>query len=132
MLAADTNVLVRMLAADDARQHAEATTLFVNGEIWIAKTVLLETVWVLRKEYGFEHRVVGDAVGKLLGLSNVHVEDEESVLAALSLMGSGIDFADAIHLCSKPRGCTFVSFDKALVKRAKRAGLTGVSGIPVK
>jgi predicted nucleic-acid-binding protein len=132
MLAADTNVLVRLLAVDDARQHAEARALFTVSKIWIAKTVLLETVWVLRKEYGFDHGVVSDVIGKLLGLANVQVEDEESVLAALSLMGSGIDFADAIHLSSKPPGCTFVSFDKALVKRAKQAGVAGVSGIPVR
>ena len=87
---------------------------------------------MLRKEYGFEHGVVGGAVAKLLGLSNVHVEDEESVLAALSLMDAGIDFADAIHLSSRPRGCTFVSFDKTLVKRAKRAGISSISGIPVR
>jgi predicted nucleic acid-binding protein len=51
------------------------------------------------------------------------VEDEASVATALDLWAQGLDFADAIHLTSRQVGSTFVSFDKALVKRATRAGL---------
>ena len=132
MTAVDTNVIVRLLTGDDPKQAAVAKTLFASTEIWIAKTVLLETGWVLRSLYGFEESVIRDAFGKLLGLKNVEVEDEPSVAAALALTAHGIELADALHLSSKPAGAAFVSFDQAFIRRAKRAGIEGVSGVTVK
>jgi predicted nucleic-acid-binding protein len=128
MIAADTNVLVRLLTGDDAKQAAAARSLFAAGPIWIAKTVLLETGWVLGSLYGFEEGAVRDALTKLLGLKNVHVEDEPAVAAALALMAHGVEFADALHLSSRPPGAEFVSFDKSFVRRARRAGVAQVSG----
>ena len=127
MIAVDTNVLVRLLAGDDPKQVAAAQSLFAAGPIWIAKTVLLETGWVLRSRYGFEEPAICDAFRGLLGLKNVHAEDETSVVAALALTVHGIDLADAMHLSSRPAGARFVSFDQSLVGRAKRAGATEVS-----
>jgi len=129
MIAADTNVLVRLLTGDDAKQAAAARSLFAAGPIWIAKTVLLETGWVLGSLYGFEEGAVRDALTKLLGLKNVHIEDESAVAAALALMAHGVEFADALHLSSRPRGAEFVSFDKSFVRRAQRAGVAQVSGV---
>ena len=129
MIAADTNVLVRLLTGDDAKQAAAARSLFAAGPIWIAKTVLLETGWLLGSMYGFEEGAVRDALTKLLGLKNVHVEDEPAVAAALALMAHGIEFADALHLSSRPPGAEFVSFDKSFVRRARRAGVAQVSGV---
>ncbi len=68
MTAVDTNVVVRLLTEDDAKQAATARSLFASGPIWIAKTVLLEAGWVLRSLYGFEERAIRDAFTKLLGL----------------------------------------------------------------
>jgi predicted nucleic-acid-binding protein len=132
MTAVDTNILVRLLTGDDARQEAAARSLFAAGPIWIAKTVLLETGWVLRSLYGFEDGAIRDAFTKLLGLENVHAEDEPAVAAALSLTAQGIEFADAIHLASRPPGASFVSFDQSFVRRARRTGATGVSGLPAR
>jgi predicted nucleic-acid-binding protein len=129
MTAVDTNVLVRLLTGDDPKQAAAARSLFAAGPIWIAKTVLLETGWVLHSRYGFEEAAIRDAFRKLLGLKNVHAEDEPSVAAALALTVHGIELADAMHLSSRPAGARFVSFDQAFVRRAKRAGATEVSGI---
>ncbi len=39
------NVLVRFLVRDNAKQAARAASLIRAGEIWISKTVLLETEW---------------------------------------------------------------------------------------
>jgi len=132
MTAVDTNVLVRLLTEDDPKQAAAARSLFASGSIWIAKTVLLETGWVLRSLYGFEESAIRDALIKLLGLKNVHIEDEPSVAAALELTVHGIELADALHLASKPPGATFVSFDQPFVRRATRAGIAGVSGVTAK
>jgi predicted nucleic-acid-binding protein len=129
MTAVDTNVLVRLLTGDDPKQETAARALFASEPIWIAKTVLLETGWVLRSLYGFEESAIRDAFTKLLGLKNVRIEDEPAVAAALALTSNGIDLADAMHLTSRPPGAAFVSFDKSFVQRARRAGVTGISGM---
>jgi predicted nucleic-acid-binding protein len=127
MTAVDTNVIVRLLTGDDPKQAAAAKSLFRQQPVWIAKTVLLETAWVLRSLYGYEENAIREAFIKLLGLKNVHVEDEPSIAAALTLTGLGLDLADALHLTSRPPGAAFVSFDQSFVRRAKRASVTGVS-----
>ena len=132
MIAVDTNVLVRLLTGDEPKQEAAARSLFASEPIWIAKTVLLETSWVLRSLYGFEESAIRDAFTKLLGLKNVQAEDESSVAAALALTTQGIELADAMHVSSRPADAAFVSFDKSFVQRARRAGVAGVAGISVR
>ncbi len=132
MIAVDTNVLVRLLTGDEPKQQAAVRSLFASETIWIAKTVLLETGWVLRSLYGFEERAICEAFTKLLGLKNVHVEDESSVAAALALTTHGIELADAMHLSSRPPDVVFVSFDKSFVQRTKRAKVSGISAMSVK
>ena len=122
MIAVDTNVLVRLLTGDDPKQAAAARALFAAEPIWIAKTVFLETGWVLRSLYGFEESAIRGAFTKLLGLKNVHAEDESSLVAALALTAHGMELADALHLSSRPPAAAFVSFDKSFVQRAARVG----------
>jgi predicted nucleic-acid-binding protein len=129
MIAVDTNVLVRLLTGDDPEQSAAARSLFAAKPIWIAKTVLLETGWVLRSLYGFDDSAIREAFTRLLGLKNVRAEDELSVAAALELTAHGIELADAMHLSSRPPGAVFVSFDQSFIRRAKRARVTGISGV---
>ncbi len=129
MIAVDTNVLVRLLTSDDREQAAAAKGLFAAQQIWIAKTVLLETGWVLGSLYGFDESAIREAFTKLLGLRNVQVEDEPSVAAALALSTHGIELADAMHLSSRPIGARFVSFDQSFIRRARRAGVAEISGI---
>ena len=128
MVAVDTNVLVRLLTEDDPKQAAAAKLLFASEEILIPKTVLLEAAWVLRSLYGFEEREICDVFRKLLGLENVQAEDQTSVASALKLAAFGLEFADALHLSSSP-AARFVSFDRALVRRARRAGVANVSEV---
>lgn len=129
MTAVDTNVLVRLLTADDRRQTEAARSLFSSESIWIAKTVLLETAWVLRTRYGFEEAATADALKALLGLRNVDVEDRSSVAAAIELTAHGIELAEALHLCSRPTGAAFVSFDRSFIRRAERAGVDEVRAV---
>jgi predicted nucleic-acid-binding protein len=130
MIAVDTNVLVRLLTNDNPKQAAAARLLFEAETIWIAKTVLLETAWVLHSLYGFEENEICDAFTRLLGLRNVLAEDEQSVAAALVLASQGIQFADALHLSSRPPGSAFISLDRSFVRRANLAGAAEVSGLP--
>jgi predicted nucleic-acid-binding protein len=129
MTAVDTNVVVRLLTADDPKQSVAAQSLIAEGSVWIAKTVLLEANWVLRSLYGFEESEICEAFKKLLGLKNVQAEDTQAVAAALELTAHGIEFADAIHFSSRPAGTVFVSFDKTFVRRARHAGAVDISGM---
>lgn len=74
MVAVDTNVLVRLLTGDDARQTKRAAALFKKEPIFIPKTVLLGTEWVLRRLYRLEHGMVMHAFRQLSGLPNVELE----------------------------------------------------------
>jgi|ERR1035437_352936 predicted nucleic-acid-binding protein len=132
MIAVDTNVVVRLLTGDDPKQAAAAKSLFAAGPIWIAKTVLLETGWVLRTLYGFDESAIRGAFTALLGLQNVHTEDKASMADALGLTVHGIELADAMHLSGRPPGAIFVSFDRSFIRQARRAGVAGVSGVPAK
>src|SRR6266436_9254806 len=100
MIAVDTNVLVRLLTGDDPKQAAAARSLFATQPIWIGKTVLLETGWVLRNLYGFDESAIRHAFTKLLGLENVHTDDKPSIATVFDLRANGIELLDAIHWSS--------------------------------
>ena len=129
MIAVDTNVLVRLLTGDDPKQAMAARAILMRDSVWVAKTVILETAWVLGSLYKFDDAAIVDALTKFLGLDNVQAEDEPTVAAAFALTAHGIDIADALHLASRPAGASFATFDKAFVRSAKRAAVTGISGI---
>ena len=120
MVAVDTNVLVRFLVRDEARQAARAASLLRNTPVWISKTVLLETEWVLRSLYGFSADARAGALRALAGLQTVVLEDELAVAKALGWFQDGLDFADALHLASVGDAKQFATFDRKLIKQAKR------------
>ena len=121
MVAVDTNVLVRLVTADNTAQTARAATVFRSGPIFIAKSVLLETEWVLRYSYELGTEVILRSLRAVLGLENVSMEDPMAIAAALRLFERGLDFADALHIASSAHAERFVTFDAKLVKRARRA-----------
>ena len=120
MVAVDTNVLIRLITRDHKEQAARADRVFAEEQLWVAKTVLLETNWGLRSLYGFATRDVAHVLTKLAGLANVHVEDPLAVAQALLWVESGLDFADGLHVASRGRAERFATFDTRLVKRAAK------------
>ena len=116
MIALDTNVVVRLLAADDPVQFEIAREVFRSDSLWLSKTALLETEWVLRYSYDQSPRVILDAFRKLLGYPHLQVEDRSAVLRALSLFEAGADFGDALHLASSGESDRFVTFDRPFAK----------------
>jgi len=125
MISIDTNVLIRLFTGDDKKQAAKAKQLFATEPVYITKTVILETEWVLRYAYEFKASDIADAFTKLLGQKNVSAEDAHHVAQATSLLYDGMDFADALHLvCSQ--NYAFATFDKKLKTKALDAGLKTV------
>lgn len=120
MIGVDTNVLVRLLTGDDPDQAGRAANLFARKNIFIPKTVLLETEWVLRYSYELPPQVVLAAFRNVLGLPQVMAEDSGALVEALARYEDGMDFADALHLASARKADGFATFDTRLKKRAGR------------
>ena len=127
MVAVDTNIVIRLLTRDDPEQASRAIALFESEEIWVSKTVFLETEWVLRSVYGLSGDRAVAVLRGLAGLPNVRVEDSVAVSRALEWAVLGLELADALHLASRRESDKFVSLDEKLVKRAKRAGVSRVA-----
>jgi predicted nucleic-acid-binding protein len=127
MIAADTNVIVRLFISDDTGQAAVAKHIFSTEQVWVSRTVLLETAWVLGKTYRVDQKAILEACTDLMGMANVRIESESAIVAALELAAHGMQIADAIHVACRPAGTEFVTFDEVLIKRARRAGVRQVS-----
>jgi predicted nucleic-acid-binding protein len=120
VIAVDTNVIVRLLVADDRKQAGRAHGLFETNTILISTTVLLEAEWVLRSAYDFGQVAISDAFHKLLGLPQVIVDEPAILHAALTAYGKGLDFADALHLAGSAEAERFATFDRKLQKSARK------------
>ncbi len=123
MVAIDTNIAVRLLVNDDPAQTKKVAALFTANEVFIPKTVILETEWVLRAVYQLERARVNQAIRALLSLERVVIEDEVMLFAALDSHAQGMDFADALHLSSSSRADSFATFDSAFKTRARKLSL---------
>jgi predicted nucleic-acid-binding protein len=120
MIAVDTNILVRFLVRDNPTQAGRAAALVRANEIWVSKTVLLETEWVLRSLYGFPPERLAGALRAVAGLPTMFLEDEVAVAKALHWFKEGLDFADALHLASAGNATQFATFDRKLAKQVSR------------
>jgi predicted nucleic-acid-binding protein len=129
MIAIDTNVLVRILVDDpDAQaQCKQAQDLIVNeGDAWVCRIVLIETVWVLESAYEFTKEQIILALETLMRNPKIHLEDTENVNNALTIFSaSNAGFADCLILTDAQRKRLVLhTFDKKLSKLhgAKRVG----------
>lgn len=123
MIAFDTNLLVRALVDDHPEQVAVVRQLIASDSIFISRTVLLETEWVLRARYKKTRDQLSAFFSALLEVDNTVVEDAEAVSHALEWYAQGADFGDALHLavCGKT---VMHTFDRDFCKSARDAGIT--------
>jgi predicted nucleic-acid-binding protein len=123
MKALDTNVLLRLLLADDATQLVAAKKLLSQAQEFTCPiTVMLELVWVL-EAYDYTVDQVQKALGLLLSLPNFKPAHASELTPALIWYGQGMDFADALHLALRGSASSFVTFDKGFIKLSKKLGL---------
>jgi predicted nucleic-acid-binding protein len=117
MLAADTNILVRLMTGDDARQ-TEIAERFIEQGAWVSVLALAEAIWVLRTVYKRNAAGVVEAVEMMLANKNVVLEDSEVVAAALELFRSrpSLKFSDCLmfHIARKAGHRPLGTFDRAL------------------
>jgi predicted nucleic-acid-binding protein len=120
MRAADTNVLVRLLARDDAKQLAAAEAFLATGPVWISHLVLVEAIWVLGALYAVRPQELSEAVQRLLDHASLSIQDADVVAAALALFRRrpGIGFSDcmALEIARKAGHLPHATFDRTLAR----------------
>jgi len=128
MIGLDTNVLVRYIMQDDAKQSHKAARLIesLNTENsgYITRVSIVELYWVLTASYELTAAQVAQALEAVLRTKQLVVERADQVMRALRLFVDGkADFADyLIERAASGAGCTqVVTFD---VKASKYAGMT--------
>lgn len=122
MIAFDTNLLVRALVVDNPDQVAVVRQLIASDTIFISRTVLLETEWVLRFRYKKTRRQLTAFFTALLEIDGTVVEDAEAISHALDWYAKGADFADALHLVACG-DAVMHTFDRDFCKAAREAGI---------
>lgn len=121
MQAVDTNVLVRLLVRDDARQ-AKAADEFVGPGAWVSHLVLAETLWVLESVYGRNPAQLAVALEMLLEHESLAVQDGDTAAAALTHFKRkpALGFSDCLvlEIARKAGHTPLGTFDKGLAKLA--------------
>ncbi|MGZ8330371.1 MAG: PIN domain-containing protein, partial [Rhodoplanes sp.] len=124
MIGLDTNILVRLVVADDPAQTARAqrfveTRCTPEAPGFINCIVLAELVWVLARAYDYSRAEIAAAVENLLAGDDRVIEHDDEVRDALEIYRSGRgDFVDALILyINRARGCeATATFDRRAAK----------------
>lgn len=120
----DTNVLVRLLTADDAHQHRIARDILEEADVvLLTLPALCELAWVLGSSYRTPPNLIAQAIRGLLDSENV-LASRPAVEAGLAMLEVGGDFADAViaHEGRSAGADTFVSFDRQAVRLLEACG----------
>ena len=119
MRAVDTNVLVRLVTRDDAKQVAAAES-FVAAGAWISHVVLVETMWVLESVYELDADRQATAIDMLLNHANITLQDPDVVTAALARFRRkpSLGFSDCLvlEIARKAGHLPLGTFDRDLGK----------------
>lgn len=124
MIGLDTNVLVRYLTQDDPIQSPQATELIEHrltgrNPGFISVVAMAEMVWVLERAYGLNNDQIADAIERTLQASELMVENEQQVFAAMTTLREGRgSFADAlIGALGTRAGCSHTAtFDRGALR----------------
>lgn len=123
-LTADTNVLVRAIVADDAKQARSAQATLEKADlIAIPTAALCEFVWVFSRGYGVANAEIADAIRKLAATAKI-AANRPAIDAGLAVLDQGGDFADGVIAFEGASlgGGAFVTFDKDAAALLKRQG----------
>jgi predicted nucleic-acid-binding protein len=120
----DTNVVVRYLAQDDAKQSPLATrfietSLTAQAPGFIAAVTLCEIVWVLGEAYAADRGRIREVLEKLLTTKQLVIENADTVWKALRAWeGTSADFSDALigEIARAQGSSKVVTFDKSAAK----------------
>ena len=119
MRAADTNVLVRLIARDDAKQVVAAEEFVAKGA-WVSLLVLQETMWVLERAYDLTRAQQATVLTLLLEHESLVIEAANVVQDSLADFRNStrVGFSDCLILANtRAHGHTPLgTFDRKLAK----------------
>jgi len=119
MRAVDTNVLVRLITRDDAKQVAAAEA-FVAPGAWVPQLVLAEATWVLSSVYDRGATEIANAIEMLLNHQHLTLQDADAVEAAVANFRKrpALGFSDCLvlEIARKAGHRPLGSFDKDFSK----------------
>ena len=131
MIGLDTNVLVRYIMQDDAKQSLLATRLVESLSAttpgYVPLVSVVELAWVLSSAYELDRAQLVEAFEALLRTKEIVVDRAETVWKALRVFqNANADFADClIERSASAAGCErTMTFDRGA---AKGCGMTLVS-----
>lgn len=117
MRAVDTNVIVRLIMADDALQTKLAEAELESG-FFVSHGVLMECEWVLRSFYKLPRDQISAALLQLVDHASVSTSEPEALRWANDRYGRGADLADMIHLIAATAYGAFASVERRLARQA--------------
>ena len=119
MRAVDTNVLVRLVTRDDAKQVVAAEE-FVAAGAWVPYLALAEATWVLASVYARGPEAIATAVEMLLNHQHLTVQDADAVTAAVGQFRRrpAVGFSDClmVEVARKAGHGPLGTFDRGLAK----------------
>lgn len=119
MRSVDTNVLVRLITRDDAKQVAAAEAFVARGA-WVPHLALTEATWVLTSVYDRGPAEIATAVEMLLNHQHLALQDSDAVAAAVENLRKrpALGFSDCLVLevARKAGHLPLGSFDRNLGK----------------
>ena len=132
MIGVDTNVLIRLLAPDDARKNEAARAFFAartpDSPAYVSSIVLAETVWLLRRRLGYRRDAVEDVIRGMLRSDDFRIEHDERLREMLDdRAASQPEIADYLIAWSAlGADCTHtVTFDRRAAKSVPGVELLG-------
>jgi predicted nucleic-acid-binding protein len=122
MIGLDTNVVIRMLTADDGPQLGVIKRLLAahakeSDAFYLNHVVLAECAWVLKSAYELDRDQIATGLESLLETAAIAVESPLVVEAAIkSFRTSKADFSDClVSSKNSAAGCDHtVTFDRAM------------------
>ena len=126
MLGLDTNVLVRLLVADDAAQTRRARALVERAvereePVLVSLPVIIETEWVLRSRYTFDKAAILASLSGLMAAREFTFEDEPAIEEALyRWKDSAAGFVD----------CLIAAHNRRLGARQRRPSMPPAARVP--
>jgi predicted nucleic-acid-binding protein len=119
MRAIDTNVLVRLITRDEARQAAAADKFIEPGE-WVSVLAMAEAMWVLDAVYERSAVQQATAIEMLLNHESLAIQEPDMITAALELFRArpSLGFSDCLmlQLARKAGHLPLGTFNRGLAK----------------
>lgn len=80
VVAVDTNIIIRLAMRDDEPQYQKVMALLQQHQLYISRTVQLETEWVLRSRYKRTVVEIANFFVLLLQKTQIICENEQALM----------------------------------------------------